>query len=52
MTALPVDGRVWHVRDYPSGEILHTAGTYEAADRWRVENEAAAVIVPEWPGDL
>lgn len=44
------DGRVWHVRSYPAGAILHTTDTYDAAEQWRRANDMVSVIIPEWPG--
>lgn len=32
----------------PSGEVLHTAPSYEDADNWRVRNHLASVIVRHW----
>ena len=38
----------FEVRAYPSGEVLHTAPSYEDADNWRVRNHLASVIAPHW----
>jgi len=38
----------FEVRAYPTGEVLHTAPSYEDADNWRVRNHLALVIVPHW----
>lgn len=43
------DGRIWHVRSYPAGRILHTTSTYQDAETWRTNHNPATVIVPEWP---
>jgi hypothetical protein len=38
----------FEVHAYPTGEVLHTAPSYEDADNWRVRNHLASVIVPRW----
>jgi hypothetical protein len=43
------DGRVWHVVSYPAGITLHTTDTYEQADAWRLANQEASIVLPDWP---
>lgn len=43
------DGRIWHVHSYPTGAILYTTDTYDAAEQWRLANDTVSVIIPEWP---
>jgi hypothetical protein len=38
----------WEVRSYPTGVLLHTAYSYEAADDWRLVNNQASVVIPHW----
>jgi hypothetical protein len=38
----------FEVHGYPTGEVLHTAPSYEDADNWRVGNHLASVIVRHW----
>lgn len=45
------DHRVWNVLAYPTGEIIHTAETYEAAAIWRLGNNQSSVVLPRFSDD-
>jgi hypothetical protein len=43
------DERIWCVRSYPDGKLLHTELSYDDCDGWRhANNEQRSFIVPSF----
>jgi hypothetical protein len=38
----------YEVRAFPTGQLLHTAPSYELADNWRLRFHQAASVIPHW----